>query len=294
MATLDSKELVKSEKREESSTSATSSWWGFLDKVKQQTEAIVNVYKEDIKEFSNTIKNDTKEVIKDPEITSKIGLTGLFGFSQNNTNPEKEKQSVIVDRHQARVLALESELSTYCTEPSDKEDFMSWKKEFNIQSKTDEISRILSDKEKVREAHSRLVPVAVSYSDFWERYYYKIFKLNQENERRAALVKRATNSANSDDDQFSWEEEEEDKKVVISKPEVEEYFQKLEEEVVPAIVDKDLKSDEEVQQKSDEDWIVVKNTDKQLQSLQQPTDQVSTNKTKQTSENQKEDWDDWE
>jgi len=81
---------------------------------------------------------------------------------------------------------------------------------------------------------------------------------------------------------------------VISKPEVEEYFQKLEEEVVPAIVDKDLKSDEEVQQKSDEDWIVVKNTDKQLQSLQQPTDQVSTNKTKQTSENQKEDWDDWE
>jgi len=128
MATLDSKELVKSERREESSNSATSSWWGFLDKVKQQTEAIVNVYKEDIKEFSNTIKNDTKEVIKDPEITSKIGLTGLFGFSQNNTNPEKEKQSVIVDRHQAKVLALESELSTYCTEPSDKEDFMSWKK----------------------------------------------------------------------------------------------------------------------------------------------------------------------
>jgi hypothetical protein len=54
---------------------------------------------------------------------------------------------------------------------------------------------------------------------------------------------------------------------VISKPEVEEYFQKLEEEVVPAIVDKDLKSDEEVQQKSDEDWIVVKNTDKQLQVI---------------------------
>jgi hypothetical protein len=36
--------------------------------VKQQTEAIVSVYKEDLKEFSTTITSDTKEVIKDPEV----------------------------------------------------------------------------------------------------------------------------------------------------------------------------------------------------------------------------------
>jgi len=254
---------------EKSTTPALSGWWGLLDKVKQQTETIVNIYKEDLKEFSNTITNDTKEIIKDPEITSKIGLSGLFGYSQNKPS-EKEKISVIVDRHQARILILESELSTYCTEPSDREDFMFWKEEFNLQSKTDEISNLLSDKEKIREAHSKLVPIAVSYSDFWERYYYKMFKLNQVDERRAALVKRATNSTQSDEERFIWDEiEEEDKQSSVV-----------------------------TQQKSDEDWIVVKDAEAQPQSLEPTTkvdDDNSNSKpiTKDESD-QKEDWDDWE
>lgn len=107
---------------------------------------------------------------------------------------------------------------------SDQEDFKLWRSTFPIERKTDEISQILSTNDKIREAHSKLgwchtpyytfthmtpalisltphttphthtVPVVVSYGKFWERYFYRLNKLHQEEERRAALVKRESHN----------------------------------------------------------------------------------------------------
>jgi hypothetical protein len=123
-------------------------------------------------------------------------------------------------------VALQNELTTYCTEPVEQEEFLAWKKEFRIQSLTDEISRLWTTNEKIREIHTKLgnkqlqlifyancffghlifqiVPLAVSYADFWERYYFKLHKLNQEEERRAALVKRATNTY-QEEEEVGWD-----------------------------------------------------------------------------------------
>jgi len=262
--------------------------------VKQQTENLVSIYTEDIKEFSSTITHDTKEAISDPEIINKVGLQTLFGTK--NKMDTKEEKGVMVNRQQARILALENEIGTYCTESGDRDDFLIWKKEFNLQSKTDEISRILSEREKVRESHSKLVPVTVSYSDFWERYYYKLNKLQQEDERRAALVKRATNSAHSDEEQFSWDEEEETSGSIASKSEVQEYLNKFEDlEVSEEVKEKETEQEVEKEdnekvpevvsdvseRKSDEEWIVVKDQDVE-QKKEEPVAEKA------------EDWDNWE
>ena len=35
------------------------------------------------------------------------------------------------------------------------------------------------------------VPSEVSHADFWHRYFYKLYKLDQDEARKAALMKRA-------------------------------------------------------------------------------------------------------
>ena len=35
------------------------------------------------------------------------------------------------------------------------------------------------------------VPSEVSHADFWQRYFYKLHQLNQDEARKAALMKRA-------------------------------------------------------------------------------------------------------
>ncbi|KAG8431324.1 hypothetical protein GDO86_019062 [Hymenochirus boettgeri] len=53
-----------------------------------------------------------------------------------------------------------------------------------------------------------MVPAAVSHSEFWQRYFYKVHQLEQEEARRDALKQRAELSVHSEEPR--WEEEEED------------------------------------------------------------------------------------
>jgi len=174
-----------------SQTSSTSgSWlWGYtsslfdktIDKVKQQSEHIISIYKEDLQEFTQTIHTDTKEVIKKlPQDQEKF--SELLGITT--------KKGVI---QKSRLISLQSELSTYCTDPIDVDKFQAFKSEFQIASRTEEISLLLSTNDKVREIHTKLVPATVSYKEFWERYFFKLNLLRQEESRRAALVKKSNN-----------------------------------------------------------------------------------------------------
>jgi len=190
---------------------------------------------------------------------------------------------------------------------------LNWKKDFHIQEKTDDISRLLTNVDKIREAHSKLVPVAVSYTDFWERYYYKLHKLNIEEERRAALVKRATNQ-NVDEEELGWDVEEEGELKAeksgkdIPKKEVEEYFDKLEIEPMKTkeIVEQEKPSVESVKSEtipiSESKSIVetpeipkvqeVEKTEKARETLKQ-TPPVAPKTTKNEPKT-KEEWDNWE
>ena len=44
-------------------------------------------------------------------------------------------------------------------------------------------------------AVSLQVPSSVSHADFWQRYFYKLWQLEQDEARRAALKKRAEDSS---------------------------------------------------------------------------------------------------
>ena len=58
---------------------------------------------------------------------------------------------------------------------------------------------------QVRSLYTKLVPSAISHADFWQRYFYKIHQLEKDEERRAALKKRADASNH----ELEWDGDEE-------------------------------------------------------------------------------------
>jgi len=89
-------------------------------------------------------------------------------------------------------------------------DFIKWKADFNLETKTADISQLLSTNPKLRAVHNELRALLCSlgcslhaylglcgavpkltYSVFWERYYYRLQKLIKEEERRDKILIRA-------------------------------------------------------------------------------------------------------
>lgn len=181
--------------------SISSSFWGFVETVKQKSEEIVNIYKEDLSEFSKTIVQDTTIVVQEKLADLQLG-------DASKKDRRSKSASSNQSQYQARIALLQKDSHTYTDAPNEHA-FEEWASTFNIGAFTETITHLLTSNESVREFHTRLVPAQVSYRDFWCRYYYRMHKLDQEEQRRAALVK-STIESNEDDD-FNWDDEDDSK-----------------------------------------------------------------------------------
>jgi len=166
-----------------------------VETVKQKSETIVNVYKEDLNEFSRTLVNDTTTVLQD-----KLASLRVFDGKKNAANTTSPIQQ------QNRIARLQRNESTFTQDPSDTAAFATWTNQFDIGAHTESVTHLLTTNETVREFHTRLVPAQVSYREFWCRYYYKLQCLLEDDKRRAALLKSAI--AN-DEEELSWDVEDE-------------------------------------------------------------------------------------
>jgi len=172
-----------------------------VETVKQKSEEIVNIYKEDLSEFSKTIVQDTTVVVQEKLADLQMG----DAVKQDRRSKSASRNQ---NQHQARISLLQKDPHTYTDAPNDP-TFEEWASTFNIGAYTETITHLLTSNESVREFHTRLVPAQVSYRDFWCRYYYRLHILDQEEQRRAALVK-STIESNEDDD-FNWDDEDDSK-----------------------------------------------------------------------------------
>jgi len=191
--------------------------WGFsnlslsslVNTVKETSQSIIQAYKEDLGDFSQTISKDTNEVLESKVKQSEGLLTNLIGM--------KGEEKASANPGTLSVASLQADISTYTVEPADKEDFETFCSTFKADQKTDEISQLLQSNEKMRALHSKLVPVVVSYHVFWSRYFYKMSKFEARERKRAELLKRAEAAVTQDaggEDDFDWggEDDEEDGK----------------------------------------------------------------------------------
>ncbi|XP_063312091.1 BSD domain-containing protein 1 isoform X1 [Pelobates fuscus] len=220
-------------------------WWrswlqqGY-NNVRDKSAEALEFIKRDLTEFSRVVQHDTactiaatasvvkeKLAVEGSSGTSekvKKGLSDFLGVISDTFAPSPDKTidcDVITlmatpsgttepyDSTKARLYSLQSDPATYCNEPDGPpEQFDSWLTYWNPDERKAEISELLVHSPSIRALYTKMVPAAVSHSEFWQRYFYKVHQLEQEEARRVALKQRAELSVHSEESM--WEEEEED------------------------------------------------------------------------------------
>lgn len=67
----------------------------------------------------------------------------------------------------AQLAALQQSSVTYTMDPSDKDSFQVFCNEFDVESRTSEISQMLKANEAIEAMHKNLVPVCPPRHPFW-------------------------------------------------------------------------------------------------------------------------------
>lgn len=204
---------------------------GVVDESLKYVEAGVNLVSEDVQELSQAIVEDTQasytalttatystiekvggETTANTAVKMKDSIFGgINAFASvilaDSTDSEDEelKKRKILKGPEARLNQLRISPATYCNEPEDMSDFLRWLIDFDLESdKTKaEMSDLLVETPQVRSLYSKLVPEAVTHSDFWQRYYYRLYLFNEAEMRRSRLVERA-NTEDEDEELDSW------------------------------------------------------------------------------------------
>ncbi|XP_048356809.1 BSD domain-containing protein 1 isoform X3 [Sphaerodactylus townsendi] len=221
-------------------------WWRSwlqqsIQTVKEKSTEALEFMKRDLTEFGQVVQHDTactiaatasvvKEKLAKTEgssgTTEKVrkGLSNFLGVISDTFAPSPDKTidcdvitlmatpsgtTELYDSAKARLYSLQSDPATYCNEPDGPSElFEAWLSCFNLEEKKKEISELLGSSPSIRSLYTKMVPVAVSHSEFWQRYFYKVHQLEQEEVRREALKQRAEQSVHFEEP--GWEEEEEE------------------------------------------------------------------------------------
>ncbi|KAM3829696.1 BSD domain-containing protein 1 isoform 2-T3 [Vipera latastei] len=220
-------------------------WWRSwlqqsLQTVREKSTEALEFMKRDLTEFTQVVQHDTActiaataSVVKEKLATEsssgttekvRKGLSNFLGVISDTFAPSPDKTidcdvitlmgtpsgtTELYDSTKARLYSLQSDPATYCNEADGPPElFEAWLLHFSLEEKKGQISELLGNSPSIRSLYSKMVPVAVSHSEFWQRYFYKVHQLEQEELRREALKQRAEHSVHSEDP--GWEEEEEE------------------------------------------------------------------------------------
>ncbi|XP_058082240.1 uncharacterized protein LOC131230368 [Magnolia sinica] len=117
--------------------------------------------------------------------------------------------SIRYSRFEAQLLAIQSDLSTYCEEPDDLDAFRLWKSGLVLEEKVEEIENLCGENGVLEGVYTKLVPDTIDNETFWSRYFYKVYKLKQVEDARVDLVKRAI--SREDEEDLSWDVDDDSK-----------------------------------------------------------------------------------
>lgn len=116
------------------------------------------------------------------------------------------KRVIHTTRFDAQLHVIHSTLDSFLQDPA-SEEYESWANDFNVDGKTDDISKDLEKYDELRSAMEKLVPDSVTYVDFWKRYYYLRHSIETAEARRRDLLKGAAVGA---EEEVGWDDDSED------------------------------------------------------------------------------------
>ncbi|KAI1834422.1 hypothetical protein DTO006G1_55 [Penicillium roqueforti] len=126
------------------------------------------------------------------------------------------KRVIHATRFEAQLHVIHSNLESFSKDPV-SDEWPSFKKEFNVEIKTDEIAADLEKYPELRSAMEKLVPEQVEYVDFWTRYYFLRLVVETEEKKRKELLKGANAE---DEEEVGWDDDSDSESQSPSTPHV--------------------------------------------------------------------------
>ncbi|KAJ6127046.1 hypothetical protein N7523_002658 [Penicillium sp. IBT 18751x] len=163
------------------------------------------------------------------------------------------KRVIHATRFEAQLHVIHSNLESFTKDPvSDK--FSEFKKEFNVESKTDEIASDLEKYPELRLAMEKVVPETVEYAEFWTRYYFLRLVIETEEKKRKELLKGANAE---DEEEVGWDDDSDSEHEAPSTPQVRHENQKLAAENATLKAEPRRSNDQQSQADSESSYDVV-------------------------------------
>ena len=95
---------------------------------------------------------------------------------------------------EARLAVVHDESAASEVDEQTGEDFVQWRRGFDLEAETDTISRLLAQDEALRAMHARLVPVRVPYATFWQNYFWQLHLQDVLTKKRLSILRRMQKS----------------------------------------------------------------------------------------------------
>ncbi|CAG8892610.1 unnamed protein product [Penicillium egyptiacum] len=126
------------------------------------------------------------------------------------------KRVIHATRFEAQLHVIHSNLESFSKDPV-SDEWPSFKNEFNVEVKTDEIAADLEKYPELRSAMEKLVPEQVEYVEFWTRYYFLRLVVETEEKKRKELLKGANAE---DEEEVGWDDDSDSESQSPSTPQV--------------------------------------------------------------------------
>ncbi|XP_073408087.1 BSD domain-containing protein 1 isoform X2 [Dendrobates tinctorius] len=191
-------------------------WWRSwihhsYSSVREKSAEALEFMKRDLSEFSRVVQHDTActiaataTVVKEKlavegssGTTEKVkkSISDFLGVISDTFAPSPDKTidcdvitlmatpsgtTELYDSTKARLYSLQSDPATYCNEPDGPlTQFDEWVTSWESEERKADISELLVSSPSIRALYTKMVPAAVSHSEFWQRYFYKVHQLEQ-------------------------------------------------------------------------------------------------------------------
>ena len=136
--------------------------------------------------FGANIGNFLKEAVSvAPPTSEEDKKSGKVLFESRDMDGKRVIHST---RFDAQLHAVHSSFESFTKDPVSPE-YEKWKTEFDVEKKTEAITKDLEKYEELRRAMEKLVPEQVEYPVFWTRYYFLQMVVETEEERRREILK---------------------------------------------------------------------------------------------------------
>ncbi|KAJ5506620.1 hypothetical protein N7453_005577 [Penicillium expansum] len=180
--------------------------------------------------FITRLKAEAARRLKEIEKAEEAADEAILRFGMNISQKLREasgkllfeskdaegKRVIHATRFEAQLHVIHSNLESFSKDPV-SDEWPSFKKEFNVEIKTDEIAADLEKYPELRSAMEKLVPEQVEYVDFWTRYYFLRLVVETEEKKRKELLKGATAE---DEEEVGWDDDSDSESQSPSTPQV--------------------------------------------------------------------------